>query len=153
MVVVLFILVILWGFHREANAEVSVEIGPTLLSGQFSKGAALLVNQTWNETWRLGMGYTSEQGVVPRNEDFTEVRPNLFLHGQRIVSITDNFDLSLGVAYFNAKTRWNGSNFLASLSVEYHFNDTWSLNFRHFSNAGSASPNMGQDMFTVGYRF
>jgi len=155
MIVVLFILVLLFGFYKESKAEsvVSVELGPTLLSGEFSEGAALIVNQTWDERWRLGMGYISEQKVTPRREAETSVRANLFVHGQRIVSITDRIDLGLGVGYFNAKTRWNGSNFTASLSIEYSFSDRWGVNFRHWSNAGSATPNMGQDVFTAVWRF
>ena len=155
MIVVLFILVLLFGLYKESKAEsvVSVELGPTLLSGEFSEGAALIVNQTWDEKWRLGMGYVSEQKVTPRHEPETDVRANLFVHGQRIVGITDKLDLGLGVAYFNAKTRWNGSNFVASMSIEYSLSDRLGINFRHWSNAGSASPNMGQDLFTIGYRF
>lgn len=154
MMVLLFIIILIFGFMRESRADVvSVELGPTMLSGELSEGAVLMVNQTWDERWRLGMGYVAEQKVTPRREPEMEVRPNLFIHGQRIVGITENFDLGLGVGYFNAKTRWNGSQFVASMSIEYSINDNWSLQFRHFSNAGSASPNMGQDMFTIGYSF
>jgi hypothetical protein len=155
MLVVLFIIMFVLGLSNESKAEsvATVEIGPTLLSGQFSKGVGLMVNQTWDNKWRLGMGVTTEQSVVPRKEALTEVRQNLWIHGQRVVSITEKLDLGLGMAYFNAKTRWNGSNVVASLSIEYNFTDRWSASFRHYSNAGSASPNMGQDLLVIGYTF
>jgi hypothetical protein len=155
MMVAVFIIVLLFGFCRESKAETAVtaEIGPTFLSGEFSKGAGLMVHQTWDEKWRIGMGVTSKQGVVPRTEPFTEVRQNLMVHGQRVVAISDSWKLGLGVAYWNAKTRWNGTSFTASMSIEYHINDKWDVKWRHFSNAGSAAPNMGQDMLVVGYTF
>ena len=153
MLVAIFILLLLFGFYKEAHAEVSVEVGPTFLSGEFSDGGGLLVNETFNDKWRIGMGFISEQEVTDRSDDTYHVRNNLLVHGQRLVPLTRNLDLGIGVGYFNAKTRWNGSNFVASLSMEYSLNDKWSINYRHWSNAGSASPNMGQDLFTVGYRF
>lgn len=155
MLVLAFLLVLLFAFHKEARAEsvVSVELGPTFLSGEFSKSGMLILNQTWDDHWRIGMGVSGEQRVVPRREPETVVRANLFVHGQRVVALGEHFDLGIGVGYFNAKTRWNGSNFVASLSVEYSFSDRWGINYRHWSNAGSASPNMGQDVFTVRYSF
>ena len=153
VLVLLFILGLLFLFAKESKAdEVTAELGATILSGQFSGGAALLIEQTWNDRWRIGMGLTSDQKVTPRTEPETNVRSNLMVHGQRLVG-TERFKLGIGVAYWNAKTRWNGSNFTASMSIEYDFTDKWGVRYRHFSNAGSASPNMGQDMITFGYRF
>ena len=153
MLVVVFVLLLLFGFYKEANAEVSVELGATFLSGEFSDGGGLLLSETFDDKWRIGMGFTSEQVVTDRSNDTYHVRNNLFVHGQRLVPITRNLDFGIGVGYFNATTRWNGSHFVASLSMEYSLNDKWSLNYRHWSNAGSASPNMGQDLFSVGYKF
>lgn len=153
MIVLIFILVALFGFYKEGRADVEVELGPTFLSGEFSDSAVLVINETFDNRYRLGMGVIGPQEVTDRTGTEYEVRTNLFVHGQRVVAITRNLDFGLGVAYFNAKTRWNGSNFVASLSVEYSLGERWSINYRHWSNAGSASPNMGQDVFTIGYRF
>lgn len=154
VMVLIFILLLLWGLSKEANAgETSVELGPTFLSGELSKSAALVLNETWDDRWRVGLGLIGPQEVVDRSGTKYDVRSNLFVHGQRLVGITENLDFGVGVAYFNAKTRWNGSNFVASLSVEYNMGDRWQLLYRHWSNAGSASPNMGQDVFLVGYKF
>lgn len=152
MMVLAFLVILLFGFYKEANAEINVEAGGTFLSGEYSEGQMLVLNETWDK-WRLGMGIVTEQEVTDRHGNFHEVRENLFIHGQRLVSITKNLDFGLGVGYFNAKTRWNGSNFVASMSVEYALDDKWSLKYRHFSNAGSATPNMGQDAFLVSYSF
>lgn len=155
MMVLAFLVILLFGFYKESKAEevVNVELGGTMLSGEFSNAAAMVLNTTWNDRWRIGMGLTSEQEVTDRSGDFYKVRSNLFVHGQRLVSITENLDFGLGVGYFNAKTRWNGSNFVASMSVEYDFNEKWSVKYRHWSNAGSSTPNMGQDALLIGYSF
>ena len=154
-IVAVFILILLFGLYHEGHAEevVNVEVGPTFLSGEFSQGAILVLNSTWDDRWRVGMGVVAPQEVTDRYNNFHEVNENLFVHGQRIVEITPKIDLGLGVGYFNALTRWNGSHFVASMSVEYELSKNWSLNYRHWSNAGSASPNMGQDAFTIGYSF
>ena len=152
MLVTIFLLLLLFGFYKEAKADVTVEIGPTFLSGKFSKGGIVEIHERFDK-YQIGMGVISSQEVTDRAGDFYNVRANLFVHGQRVVKVSQNFDFSLGVGYVNAKTRWNGSNFVASLGIEYSHTDKWKVNFRHFSNAGSASPNMGQDMFTIGYKF
>lgn len=155
MMVLAFIIILMLGFARESKADdvVSAEFGPTVLSGQFSDSAALIVNYQWNDRWLVGMGLTGPQKVIPRKEPETDVRTNLMVHGQRRVHLSDRWALGLGVAYWNAKTRWNGSNMTASMSIEFELNDKWDIKFRHFSNAGSASPNMGQDMLVIGYTF
>lgn len=154
VLVLLFLVAVVFGFAREARAdEVTVEIGPTFLSGEFSEGVGTAMYQTWDDRWRFGMGYISQQYVEPRREPRTYVRPNLYLQGQRLVPVSERFKLGIGVAYMNAETRWNGSKFVASLSIEFDINERWDVKFRHWSNAGSASPNMGQDMLVVGYSF
>ena len=153
MMVLAFIIILLFGFWKESKAEVSVELGPTFLSGQFSDGAALVLNETFHDKYRVGMGVIAPQEVTTRGGNLHKIKTNLFVHGQRVVAISEKFDFGIGVGYFNAVSRWNGSKFVASLSIEYNINEDWSINFRHWSNAGSASPNMGQDLFTVGYKF
>ena len=156
----IFIILLAIGFCREARGEVTFEVGSGFLSGQFSKGAALIVTERWADNkWSAGMGYISQQEVTDRYENFHKLHENLFFMVQRRVSFDikgcrhDCISLGIGPAYFNRISRWNGSNFVAALSVEFRPTEHWSVNIRHFSNAGSASPNMGQDMLTVGYTF
>ena len=157
----LFVVLLLIGFCHEAKAEVTAEAGAGFLSGEFSKGAALLVTERWGgpngSRYALGMGIISSQEVTDRAGDLYKPRTNLFVFAQRRVSFGSCewgcFSLGIGPAYFNSTNRALGSNFTAALSIEYRFTPKWSINIRHFSNAGSASPNMGQDMLTIGYTF
>jgi len=156
MLIVIFIIFIVIGFAREADASertgVQIEAGAGLLSGQFSKGAAVTVQQRFDNKFSLGMGYISEQWVTPRTEPKTHIQENLWVQGQRHIDL-GKFDLGLGVAYFNRTNRALGSHFTAALSLQFNATDRWNIKLRHYSNAGSASPNMGQDMLLIGYRF
>ena len=153
-IVAIFVLLLLFGLYREGEAA-EVDFGPTFLSGEYSQSAMILLNEVWNDKWVLGMGIVGPQKVVDRHNREYEVRTNLFIHGQRRVHLTDDWTLGVGMAYFNAITRWNGSHVVASLSVEYDVGEDggFGLKYRHWSNAGSASPNMGQDAFLITYTF
>lgn len=156
MMIVAFILILILGFAKESKADertgVQVEIGGGFLSGQYSKAGAISVQQRFDNKFSLGMGYISEQWVIPRKEPKTWMQENLWVQGQRHVDL-GHFDLGIGIAYFNSTNRALGSHFVAALSVQYNVSDRWNIKLRHFSNAGSARPNMGQDMIMVGYRF
>lgn len=147
---------LLFGFSQESHAsDVTVELGAGFLSGEFSKGGALLVNQRWKSgRYSVGIGYISEQEVTDRSNTFYEVRENLFIQAQRRTCLfNDKLCLGIGVAHFNNTNRALGSKFTAGVHVEGQINENLSLNIRHYSNAGSATPNMGQDMITIGWSF
>ena len=163
IIVGIFIVLLMFGFCQEAKAEVTSELGMGFLSGEVSKGAALIVTERWGgphgSRWSVGLGYISKQEVTDRSQDAYDVQENLFILAQRRVSFNikgcshDCISLGIGPAYFNGTSRWNGSKFVAALSVEFRPTEHWSVNIRHFSNAGSARPNMGQDLLTIGYTF
>lgn len=156
----IFLLLLGVGFCQEARGEVTVEVGAPMLSGEYSKGGVLLLTERYVDgRYAVGFGYISRQEVTDRGENFHEVDENLFIFVQRRVSFDirgcshDCISLGIGPTYFNATNRALGSKFAAALSVEFRPSERWSVNFRHFSNAGSAHPNMGQDMLTLGYTF
>ena len=159
----LLLLLFIFGAYKEAKAEITVEAGAGFLSGQYSQGQALIFTERWGgpygTRYAIGMGYITKQEVIPRTEPLTQVRENLFVQAQRRVSFNikgckhDCISIGIGVAYFNATNRALGSNFTAAVSIELRPTEHWSFNIRHWSNAGSSPPNMGQDMITMGYSF
>lgn len=147
-----FLLLLLFFFYKEAHADVQIEVGAGLLSGEFSQGGALVLDERFVDgKYALGIGYISEQEVTDRAGDLYEVRENLFVFAQRRVC-QRWLCLGIGAAHFNGTNRALGSKLTAALSIEA-VRGNWSLNIRHFSNAGSSPPNMGQDMLTLGYAF
>ena len=72
MLVLAFLVLVLFGFYREAKAEVKVELGPTLLSGDFSKSAAAVFNERFGN-YVLGM-IEYDGGVVACGDFTTALR-------------------------------------------------------------------------------
>jgi len=80
------------------------------------------------------------------------VGSNMMVQAQRLVTYK-KVTLGVGVANWQHTSRILGDEFTFSLSVSYRLNDSWGLRYRHFSNAGTASPNAGQDILLIGYSF
>jgi hypothetical protein len=147
-IIAVFLLVIGYFFwYEDANAA-EFEIGPALLSGEYSEGGTLIFTERVGK-WSLGGGYVSEQYCHCTWP--TSLKENIFFQGQRIVE-HKKFEIGLGAAYFQNTNRALGKNLTWALSLGYG-GEHLSVRFRHYSNAGSGSPNLGQDMVTLGYNF
>ena len=138
-----------------ASADVIVEAGPAFLSNSRS-GAALIVVSERTDKWDFGIGWVDAQTVFPdweRDRGLPEVsfRENLFVHATRI-GHWNRLELGLGAAYFQNTNRAMSRRFVVSVELGFNFNRAWSIRYRHFSNAGSGSPNLGQDAFLIGLR-
>ena len=155
----LFVLLFFYLAAREVKAEVQVEIGPTNLSGDWAKGGALLLSERFGK-YDIGIGYISEQTAnvtcgphLPKTSrcDF-DIRENIFIQAQRIVTYK-RCELGIGPAWFQNTSRVFGKQFNFGLMAGCSLSDHLSVRIRHWSNAGSASPNLGQDLLTIGWSF
>jgi len=63
------------------------------------------------------------------------------------------FEMGLGLAYLTNTDVYNGDNVNFRLLVRWRFTDQISLQYEHFSCAGSCEPNIGRDLITAGWRF
>ena len=140
-----------------ANAEFNIELGAAHLSGSNSNGAVVIFQERYDK-WLVGIGFIDEQEVCPSWEMKYNypcpvfVDRNLFLHGQRLLK-WKGIELGVGAAYFQNTNRALGKNFTVSASIGYHLNKHVWVGARHFSNAGSGTPNLGQDMLNIGITF
>ncbi len=148
-IVAAFLLIVTLVFSCEDSEAAEIEVGPTLLSGEFAEGGALIFNSELNQRWYLGGGYISHQQCHCSYP--TGLEENIFFHIQRRARWR-LVEVGLGPAYFQNTNRALGKNLTWSLSLGLA-GEHWSIRFRHFSNAGSGSPNLGQDMLTIGYAF
>lgn len=146
-ILAIFIALLAFFFWKEAEGA-EFEVGPGLLSGEYSEGGALILNERVGK-WSIGGGYVSKQYCHCTYA--TDLEENIFFHGQRIVEYK-MAEIGIGAAYFQNTNRALGKNLTWSLSIGLG-GDHWSVRFRHFSNAGSGSPNLGQDLLTLGYKF
>ncbi len=164
--VVIFLMLLFYLFAREAKADVQIELGPTNLSGDWA-GAGLLLSERFGR-YDFGIGYVSEQTVSLRtfslddpsctritdgiNRCDFEIRENIFIHAQRIVKYK-KCEMGIGPAWFQNTSRVFGKQLNFGLMVGCNISEKVFVRIRHWSNAGSASPNLGQDLLTIGWRF
>ena len=139
-------------FSADADAE-EIEIGPTYtsefnggfgitfserFSGKYDLGLSLISDQSWNNVNVGNNGNFWAAYVVPRPERWWYVLPS---------------ELVLGANYWiKTEAPITGCNVGYILGLKYRFDD-FSVGWRHWSNAGSCKPNLGQDLLTFGYRF
>jgi hypothetical protein len=158
-VLVAIALLIIFFVFSKANAT-ELELGPTYLKGKYAEGGMLVVSEQLGDKWAVGGGIVTEQFVRTCHRDNPEhqrgcdwdVRENIFFEVQRVATYK-RIKVGLGPAYFQNINRGLGANLNWSIKIGYQFNDKWSIQARHYSNAGSRSPNLGQDAITIGYRF
>ena len=143
-------------FTFNVNAETRIEAGPTYLSDESSDGYMIVVSERFDR-WDLGIGHVSEQDVLPGWEKRhgygrVHLKRNSFIYGQRIWT-KGKFELGLGLAYFDNTNRALGQRTTYPVVIGWNFNKDLSIRLRHFSNAGGATPNLGQDAITIGWSF
>lgn len=152
MLIAALLALLSFGFCREAKADVRAEVGPAIASGEFTSGAVLRLSQDFGK-FNIGLGYISEQNIVDRSNRTFATRPNLYVDIVRTVDIYGKWRGGVGIAFFNNTNRALGCNANATLMIGYEFSDRVGVFLRHYSNAGSCVPNMGQDLLTAQYRF
>lgn len=157
IVITLFLLAILISFATTCRSEaLSFEAGRAFIHGE-TPVMALAVKFTgpshadagFVESHLLDTDY--EFGLVLVGENGPN--PNQIGAQAQIVDGFGKLDLGLGGVYLQNTDQWNGSHLNFSLMARYRFTDHWSLNYRHWSNAGTKAPNIGRDMLLVGWRF
>lgn len=143
----------------EAKAETRMDWGATFAGGKYTHGSALFFSEVWQDKYLVGFGLVGDQHrnfhVWHGNEVFREkitVTSNMLVQAQRLVTYK-KVTLGLGVAHWQHTSRILGDEFTFALSLSYNINRNWDIRYRHFSNGGTASPNAGQDILLIGYRF
>lgn len=137
--------VILLFIATTAQAEVQIEAGPTYLSGSYSEGQNLILVDRITPEWEIGAIYITEQYC--HCTWATDLRENMGFMLNRVWTYK-KVEVGLGGSIWQNTNRAFGKKMNFSLMVTYNFNDRFAIRARHFSNAGSAAPNLGQDMFT-----
>jgi len=156
-----FILLVAFFLAKESRAETDIEWGATFAGGKYTHGSALFFSETWDDKYLIGFGLVGDQhrifntwGIVPGRAVPTKitVKSNMMVQAQRLVTYK-KVTLGIGVAKWQHTSRIFGDTFTFALSLSYEINNSWDFRYRHFSNGGTASPNSGQDILLIGYRF
>jgi hypothetical protein len=149
VLVTIFVLLALFGLSRESDAA-ELQMGPTYLSGETSSGAFVLLREDYGK-YSFGIGLTSPQKCRCRTET-VDIDTNAYIQAERNIRVYERFSVSIGASYWNRTSRVNGSHFAFPLTLRFDINDRLSIGVRHWSNAGSARPNLGQDAIYIGWR-
>jgi len=160
-----FLILVAFFLAKESKAETDIEWGATFAGGKYTHGSALFFSETWDGKYLIGFGLVGDQyrnfnvwvpegaaccQMVIRRK--VNVGSNLMVQAQRLVTYK-KVTLGLGVAHWQHTSRIFGDEFTFALSLSYALNSSWDIRYRHFSNGGTASPNAGQDILLIGYRF
>ncbi|MDP2326078.1 MAG: acyloxyacyl hydrolase [Gammaproteobacteria bacterium] len=153
-----------------AAATWQLAAGPTR-----SEGNALEVART-TARWEMALGYVSEQRVNVRTEQdvcaATATGPDCVTLREMVEDHVDGFGyvsvqrrfafrpdawlqpiLGLGVMGSTDTNPYVSSGAALSLSAGLRLGKRWTLEWRHFSNAGLTQPNLGQDILLLRGRF
>jgi len=148
-------------FANNIQAQFRIEAGLSFLSDEYSDGWTVLVADRYGK-WDFAMGYIDDQHVLPSWEEERDladvyVPRNAFVQVQRILSYDGPIwiipdETGIGIARFQNTNRALGKQNTGAFSLAWNVGG-WLWTIRHDSNMGSGTPNMGQDLFTVGYNF
>ena len=147
-------------------ATTEIEIGPTFLTQEFAHGGTIIVTERVAEKYDFSIGHVSEQIVqtCPRLDCIQRVQRNLYVGAARLWEYK-RLEVGLGANYFADVSRVSGSHLMVGAMFGVKLCDRLSLRVRHYSNAGSQSPdcdcgpycgcgyNLGQDSITLAMRF
>jgi len=146
-----FIVLVALFLSFESKAETHMEWGPTFASSEYSNGSALFFSEIWQDKYLVGFGLIGDQEGNFKEGTIT-VKSNMLVQAQRLVTYK-KVTLGIGVARWQHTNRMLGDEFTFALSLSYALNSSWDIRYRHFSNGGTASPNSGQDILLIGFRF
>jgi hypothetical protein len=127
-------------------AETLVEAGPAFMFRRPGTGVAAV----WTERighWDLGMMFVS-----PQHLHGLKLNANAGLRLARNVRC-GRAELGLGLGYWMHSSHAFGHRQVFELTAGWHLTPQVALRFRHYSNAGQATPNVGQNMVTASWSF
>lgn len=149
-VLILLLLFFYWLSRKADAAETYLELGPSIVSNQFSDSFTLILQERWAGKYALALGYISEQTIdtcpelLDRPDCRWTVQEQLLVGAERIVS--GNFDrwrwlnrisFSVGPYWFQNANRISSCHLNVRLALDLRLTDRWSIKASHFSNAGS----------------
>ncbi len=139
-------------FNEAEGAETWGEIGPSIISNQYSNSFTLILQERWNNKYAISLGYISEQHfntcpeLANRPDCIWDVRSQLMIGAERLIH--GNFDskwlqwmnrltFSIGPYWFQNKNRITSCHFNIRLALDVRIADRISAKVGHFSHGGA----------------
>ncbi len=149
--IVLFIMCWLW--MRSCEGETLFTVGAGMTSAEFSDSTGIIFSERFNDKWQVDLVLIGEQAGNFK-EGTTQIRNNFSIGVSRIVmSRHKRFELGLGVAKWQNTSRIFGCDMTFHLNLAWNIQRRWALTWDHWSNAGTCTPNSGQELISIRYKF
>lgn len=137
--------------HADTPPTTVVEIGPSVLSADFTGGTVALLSERFGGKWDVGIALVGQQDCRC-SEGRIDIPTNAAIRAMRVLR-WKRVEGGLGVAFWSNTNRALGQRQTFELMLGVYLTERLALKIHHFSNAGQVSPNMGQDMLTLAWRF
>lgn len=133
----------------KAEQTLTAEVGSAIV-----RGAAPTVGLTlgFPNAGPVKTDYEFGVQLVGSSDYEGESQPNAIMVHAALVDGFGPFEMGLGLYGHNVDWAYNCS-FGFHLLARYRFTEHLGLQWRHYSTAGSCSPNPGRDIISVGWRF
>jgi hypothetical protein len=129
------------------GSDTKIEAGPGVLSRDFSHGYGVILTEIWEGKYAVSLGVFSDQEF-----NHVHVDENMFVMAHRLFTYK-RLQLGFGVTLWENTNRALGQRFTFQEQIGVSFYKNWDINYRHWSNGGTAKPNAGQNILSIGYTF
>lgn len=127
-----------------SGGETFIRGAAPVLDLTFTEPATVLRNAFWQESLTV---------IGTSNYGNQEVSNNFALRGL-FVDGFGQFDIGLGVAWIDKYLPYNGQHVNFALQLDYRLKTyPITLTYAHMSDAGTQLPNLGRDIWMIGWRF
>jgi len=148
--VAVFVLIFLVALATKCHSQgIVFGVGPTMLRGEAS---ALQVAWQWPAIQSRDAHFETAITVIGPSTFEGKDQGNQFAWSVVYIDGFKNFDIGLGPAFLRKTDAFNTASANFNLLVGYHWKK-WFVRWDHFSNMGTAQPNLGRDMILVGTTF
>lgn len=151
------ILAVLFGLtllldSRQCSAEpvMQLEGGMTMLRGP---AASIGATVAWPGAGPRHGDFQCGLFLISQYEADGKTQPNQGIAHCQVIMRVRRFAFGLGPAFLQNMDAINGSHFNFSLMAGYQVTPQLSIAWRHFSNAGTKSPNKGRDAVMAAWAF
>jgi hypothetical protein len=152
LILVVFIAAFLVGASECSAAEpvLQLEGGATVIRGP-ATGLGLTVK--WPQAGPRSADFACSLFLIGQYEVKGVEQANQAIAHCQLVTHIKRLDFGIGPAFLQNTDAINGSHFNFALMLGYRVTDRLSIQWRHWSNAGTKSPNSGRDAVMVGWAF
>lgn len=102
------------------------------------------------------VGYDALQFVYECGIEWIRTRwrnPSQVIPQCLVVNEYSHFDWGIGLAKMEHNDQWNSGAINASVLLRYRITPSFSFSYRHLSNGGTQTPNIGRNLLLFGWTF